>query len=103
LLPHRPNKTTCGCAVTIEQVDGPVLSIKSREGDTVKSEDGRRRKVTAMVKASMATSSQDRLSARPRCRKESGRWKAIEVHIFPEAMRGTGEGDRPSITGRKAP
>ncbi|MGA9818817.1 MAG: hypothetical protein WBQ54_18075, partial [Pseudolabrys sp.] len=24
-----------------------------------------------------------------------GTWKAVEVHIFPEEMRGTGEGDRP--------
>ncbi len=24
-----------------------------------------------------------------------GSWKAVEVHIFPEEMRGTGEGDRP--------
>jgi hypothetical protein len=26
---------------------------------------------------------------------EDGRWEAVEVHIFPEEMRGTGEGDRP--------
>jgi hypothetical protein len=26
---------------------------------------------------------------------EDGRWTAVEVHIFPESMRGTGEGDRP--------
>ena len=26
---------------------------------------------------------------------QDGSWKAVEVHVLPEAMRGTGEGDRP--------
>ena len=25
----------------------------------------------------------------------NGSWKAVEVHIFPESMRGLGQGDRP--------
>jgi hypothetical protein len=29
--------------------------------------------------------------------------KAVEVHIFPEAMRGTGEGHRPWDCSRKPP
>jgi hypothetical protein len=80
---------------TIEQVDGPVLSIKSREGDTVKVKMADDVKVTAMVKASMADIKPGSFVGSTAMPEESGRWKAIEVHIFPEAMRGTGEGDRP--------
>ena len=32
-----------------------------------------------------------------------GTQKALEVHIFPEAMRGTGEGHRPFDAVRAAP
>lgn len=80
---------------TIEQVDGPVLSIKSREGDTVKVKMADDIKVTAMVKASMADVKPGSFVGSTAMPEEGGRWKAVEVHIFPEAMRGTGEGDRP--------
>ena len=80
---------------TIEQVDGPVLTIKSRDGDTLKVKMAYDAKVVALVKASLADIKQGLFVGSTAMPEEDGRWKAVEVHIFPEEMRGTGEGDRP--------
>ena len=80
---------------TIEKVDGNILSIKSREGDTVKVKMADDIKVTAMVKASLADIKPGSFVGSTAMPEEGGRWRAVEVHIFPEAMRGTGEGDKP--------
>jgi hypothetical protein len=80
---------------TIEQVDGGVLTVKSREGDRVQvrlADDG---KIVAMVKASLADIKAGSFVGATAMPEENGRWRAIEVHIFPEAMRGVGEGDHP--------
>jgi hypothetical protein len=80
---------------TIEQVDGPVLTIKSRDGDTLKVKMADDAKVVALVKASLADIKPGSFVGSTAMPEEDGRWKAVEVHIFPEEMRGTGEGDRP--------
>ena len=80
---------------TIEQIDGSVLSIKSREGDTVKVKLADDAKIVAMVKASLADIKPGSFVGSTAMPDADGHWKAVEVHIFPEAMRGTGEGDRP--------
>jgi hypothetical protein len=80
---------------TIDQIDGGVMTVKSREGDTLKvklADDG---KVVALVKASMADIKPNSYVGSTAMPHADGSWKAIEVHIFPEEMRGTGEGDRP--------
>ena len=78
---------------TIEQIDGSVLSIKSREGDTVKVKLADDAKIVAM--ASLADIKPGSFVGSTAMPDADGHWKAVEVHIFPEAMRGTGEGDRP--------
>ena len=80
---------------TIEQVDGPVLTIKSRDGDTLKVKMADDAKVVALVKATLADIKPGLFVGSTAMPQEDGRWEAVEVHIFPEAMRGTGEGDRP--------
>lgn len=80
---------------SIEQVDGAVLTIKSREGETVKVKLADDAKVVAMVPATLADIKPGSFVGSTAMPEEGGRWKAVEVHIFPEAMRGTGEGDRP--------
>ncbi len=79
---------------TIEQVDGAVLTVKSREGDTLKVKMADDVKIVAMVKASLADIKPGSFVGSTAMPEGDGRWKAVEVHIFPEAMRGTGEGDR---------
>jgi hypothetical protein len=80
---------------TVERVDGPVLSIKSREGERLKLKLADDVKVLAMVKASLADIKPGSFVGSTAMPEPDGHWQAIEVHIFPEEMRGTGEGDRP--------
>ena len=80
---------------TIEQVDGPVLTVKSRDGDTLKVKLTDDAKVTALIKASLADIKPGSYVGATAMPEPDGSWKAVEVHIFPDAMRGVGEGDRP--------
>jgi len=80
---------------TIDQVDGAMMIVKSREGDTLRvklADDG---KVVALVKASLTDIKPNSFVGSTAMPQPDGSWKAVEVHIFPEEMRGTGEGDRP--------
>ncbi|MFZ0066782.1 MAG: hypothetical protein WAK90_11485 [Pseudolabrys sp.] len=80
---------------TIEQVDGAVLTVKSRAGETLKVKMANDAKVVALVKASLADIKPGSYVGSTAMPEEDGTFKAVEVHIFPESMRGTGEGDRP--------
>lgn len=80
---------------TIEKVDGSTLTVKSNKGetDTVKlTSDG---KVVDVVKASLADIKPGVFVGATAVPASGGHWQAVEVHLFPESMRGTGEGDRP--------
>jgi hypothetical protein len=79
---------------TIESVDGPVLTIKSREGADMKVRVTDNVVVIGIAKSSLADikpNSYIGVSAMP---EPDGSQKALAVHIFPEAQRGTGEGFR---------
>ena len=80
---------------TIEAVDGAMLSIKARDGSALKFKMADNTNVVAVVKASLADIKPGSFVGSTAMPEEDGHWKAVEVHIFPEAMRGTGEGDRP--------
>jgi hypothetical protein len=80
---------------TVEQIDGSVMTVKSREGDTLKVKLADEGKVVALVKASLADIKPNSFVGSTAMPQPDGTWKAVEVHIFPEEMRGTGEGDRP--------
>jgi len=80
---------------TIEKADGNVLSLKSSDGAQVKltlTDDAR---IVAVVKASMADIKEGTFLGSAAMPQADGSQKALEVHIFPEQMRGTGEGHRP--------
>lgn len=79
----------------IEAVDGPTLTIKSRDGSTVKVKLADNPRLVAMVKASLADikpNSYIGVTAMPQA---DGSQKAIGIHIFLESQRGTAEGFRP--------
>ena len=80
---------------TIEKVDGNTLTVKSREGAnlTVKLKDNAT--VTGVAKAALADIKQNSFIGITAMPQPDGTQKAIEVHIFPEARRGAGEGHRP--------
>jgi hypothetical protein len=79
----------------IEAVDGPLLSIKTREGNDVKVKMTDNAAVFAVVKTSLSeikAGSYIGVSAMP---EPDGTQKAFAVHIFPENQRGAAEGFRP--------
>jgi hypothetical protein len=79
---------------TIESVNGQILSVKTRDGTTitVKLADGAPvRTVLRRSLADVKVNSFVGITAMPQA---DGTQKAVEIHIFPEAMRGTGEGHR---------
>jgi hypothetical protein len=79
---------------TIEAVDGPVLAIKSREGADLKVRVTDNVVVVGIAKSALSDIKQGSyigVSAMP---EPDGTQKALAVHIFPEAQRGTGEGFR---------
>jgi hypothetical protein len=80
---------------TIEQVAGNVLSVKTREGQEVKIKLADNARVLGLDKASIddvKKGSYIGVSAMPQT---DGSQKALHVHIFPEGMRGVGEGFGP--------
>ena len=80
---------------TVEAVDGAMLSVKARDGSDLKVKIPDNVNVVALVKATLADITPGSFVGSTAMPEENGHWKAVEVHIFPETMRGTGEGDRP--------
>lgn len=80
---------------TIERVEGPVYVVKSHDGNELKVTLADNGGVTAIVKASLSDIKEGSFVGVTAMPQPDGSRRAIEVHIFPEAMRGTGEGDRP--------
>jgi len=80
---------------TIEGVDGPILSVKGRDGTPlrVKLADGAR--ILAVDRMSLADVKQGVFVGITAMPQPDGTQKAVEIHIFPETLRGTGEGHRP--------
>jgi hypothetical protein len=79
---------------TIETVDGGTLTVKTREGETVTVKVPDNVGVAGVVKRSLADIKPNDfvgVAAMPQAGKPS---RALEVLIFPEAMRGAGEGHR---------
>src|SRR5580700_1536316 len=79
----------------IEKADGNTVTAKSDKGDELKINLADKMLVVAVVKASMADIKDGDFIGSGATPQPDGSQKAIEVHIFAESMRGTGEGFRP--------
>jgi hypothetical protein len=79
----------------IEGVNGTTLMARSDKGDQLKLNLAEKMLVVDVVKASMAEIKEGSFIGSGAMPQPDGSQKAIEVHIFPESMRGTGEGFRP--------
>jgi hypothetical protein len=77
---------------TIERVEAPVFVVKSREGAEIKLTVTDNPLYVAIVPATMADVKPGVFVGSAGMMQADGTQKAIEVHIFPESMRGTGEG-----------
>jgi hypothetical protein len=79
----------------IESVDGDILTVKSRSGEDVRLHMTGDMKVVGIIKISMADIKVGSFIGATTVPGPDGRQNALEVHVFPEDMRGTGEGSRP--------
>jgi hypothetical protein len=80
---------------TVEAVDGSVLSMKSRDGSELKVKLPDNTAVRDVVKYSLADIKPGNFIGVTGMPQPDGSQKAVEIHVFPEAMRGTGEGHYP--------
>ena len=78
---------------TVEAVDGPMLTVKSRRRpDDYKVKMTDNAAVRGIIKAALADIKDNSFIGVTGMPQADGSQKAVEIHIFPEALRGTGEG-----------
>src|SRR5258705_6406400 len=80
---------------TIEKVDGSTLTVKARDGAQLTLTLTGNAQVVSVVKASLADIKEGSFIGSGAMPQADGSQKALEVHIFAESQRGTGEGHRP--------
>jgi hypothetical protein len=80
---------------TIESVDGETLMVKSRSGEDVKLTMAGDIRVVGIVKIALSDIKVRSFIGTTTVPGPDGGNNAVEVHVFPEDMRGTGEGSRP--------
>lgn len=80
---------------TIESVNGDELLVKSRSGEEVKLHMTGDVRVAGITKVALADIKVGSFIGTTTVPEQDGTQKAVEVHVFPESMRGTGEGSRP--------
>jgi len=80
---------------TIEAVDGDVVAVKSRDGEDVKLHVTGDTRIVGITRISLADVKVGSFIGTTTVPGPGGSQNAVEVHVFPENMRGTGEGSRP--------
>jgi hypothetical protein len=80
---------------TIESVDGQTITAKSRDGAEMKIHLADNAPVNEVVKAALSDIKPNSYVAVTAMPQPDGSQKATAVIIFPEAMRGVGDGHRP--------
>jgi hypothetical protein len=77
---------------TVEKIDGQNLAVKARNGETMNVKLAENYVVVGISRASVADIGSGKFIGTTTVGEREGALVALEVHIFPEAMRGTGEG-----------
>jgi hypothetical protein len=77
---------------TVERIDGPVFVVKARDGSELKLTVTENPLFVVIVPSKMSDIKAGMYVGSAGMMQEDGMQKAIEVHIFPESMRGTGDG-----------
>ena len=90
-----PQGTPTRIRGTVEKLDGQNLTVKSREGPELTIALAPNFTVSAVVKKSLTDIKAGDFVGAASMKGTDGKLRALEVLIFPEAMRGTGEGERP--------
>jgi hypothetical protein len=79
----------------IEVVDGDTLTVKSRSGEDVKLHMTSDIRIVGITRISLSDIKVGSFIGTTTVPGPDGMPTAVEVHVFPENMRGTGEGSRP--------
>jgi hypothetical protein len=79
----------------IASVDGLNLSVKTRSGETIQLRLKQGQAITAVIPAALSDIKPGVFVGTAAMPGKDGALMAMEVHIFPEAQRGFGEGFRP--------
>jgi hypothetical protein len=90
-----PDGTPTRIRGTVEKLDGQTLQVKSRDGQSLVITLAPNVTIAAVVKRGLADIRAGDYVASTSVKGTDGKLHAIEVHIFPEAMRGTAEGQFP--------
>jgi hypothetical protein len=77
---------------TIDRMEGPVFVVKNRDGVEVKMVTTEKPQYIGMFKSAIADIKPGQFIGSTAMPQPDGSQKASEVHIFPESMRGLGEG-----------
>jgi hypothetical protein len=77
---------------TLERIDGQTFIVKTRDGQEAKVNVTDKPLFVAIVKSTVADIKPGMFVGSTGMPQADGTQHAIEVHIFPESMRGTGEG-----------
>jgi hypothetical protein len=80
---------------TIESVDGNRLTVSLSDGTRAQLILAASSTIVAVVKASISDIKEGTFVGSAALPQADGTQRALEVHIFPEEMRGVGEGHRP--------
>jgi hypothetical protein len=80
---------------TIEKVDGSTLGVKTRDGAQATLTLTGNAVVVSVVKATLADIKEGSYIGSGAMPQADGTQKAVEVHIFADVQRGTGDGHRP--------
>lgn len=80
---------------TVEKLEGQMLQLNSRDGQKLTITLAPDVTVQAMVRKNLTDIKAGDFVASTSMRGSDGALHAIEVHVFPEAMRGVGEGQYP--------
>ena len=81
---------------TIEKVDGQTLTVQARDGEQVTIGLAPNFTVLGVAKRSLTDIKAGDYVASTSVKGTDGHLHALEIRIFPEAMRGVGEGQRPT-------
>jgi len=91
---NAPEGTPTRIRGTVEKLDGQTLKVKSREGQELTIALAPNFTVSAVVKKSLGDIKAGDFVGAASTKGTDGKLHALEVLIFPEAMRGNGEGER---------
>jgi hypothetical protein len=87
---------------TVESFDGHILIVRTKAGESIALTLPDPPAVTGLEARSIDDIGQNDFIGTTAVKTDAGTWRALEVHIFPEAMRGAGEGhyawDMPETT-----